>query len=85
MTMGSRMFCVINIDGSLSSMAVGGDLKAYQTCLIHYKDAWKTGGYTGTERSLLAQAQLQRMKDEDERVDPTVASSAPPTARMIRQ
>ena len=38
--MGSRTFRVINMDGTWPVMAVGGDLKTYQDCLIMFKSAW---------------------------------------------
>jgi len=39
--MGSKSFRFIQSDGSRPSMTVGGDIKAYQSCLIRFKDAWK--------------------------------------------
>ncbi len=42
MLMGSKTFCVINMDGSWPVMAAGCDIQSYQDCLIQFKDAWKT-------------------------------------------
>jgi hypothetical protein len=42
MNLGSRPFCVINMDGSWPEMVAGCDIQAYQDCLLQFRDAWKT-------------------------------------------
>lgn len=70
MNMGSRPFCVINMDGSWPEMAAGCDIQAYQDCLLQFKDAWKTdrvtnSGKVGARKRKLDEASLTPAKAND--------------------